>query len=161
LDSHLLLDHLMRQEGLERIRLELVTRPARDEADVALAVADGKADAGCAVETAPRQLRLGFVPLFRERYDVAPVPARLLRAAAAEAAGIRAHAGISAAQRTRRLRDCRPGPGAPQRAFPARPAADRSVGRPERHGLNVQGRGKPRRLGDPCRRWLSRRSPSS
>jgi molybdate-binding protein len=69
--SHLLLDHLLRQEGLERIRLELVTPPARNEADVALAVADGKADAGFAVETVARQFRLAFVPLFRERYDIA------------------------------------------------------------------------------------------
>ena len=69
--SHLLLDHLMRTEGLERTRLELVAPPARSEADVALAVAEGKADAGFAVETVARQFRLGFVPLFRERYDLA------------------------------------------------------------------------------------------
>jgi excisionase family DNA binding protein len=69
--SHLLLEHLMREEGLERTRLELVTPPARSEADVALAIAEGKADAGFAVETVARQFRLGFVPLFRERYDLA------------------------------------------------------------------------------------------
>ena len=69
--SHLLLEHLMREAGLERTRLELVTPPARSEADVALAVAEGKADAGFAVETVARQFRLGFVPLFRERYDLA------------------------------------------------------------------------------------------
>ena len=48
-----------------------VTPPARSEADVALAIAEGKADAGFAVETVARQFRLGFVPLFRERYDLA------------------------------------------------------------------------------------------
>jgi putative molybdopterin biosynthesis protein len=69
--SHLLLDYLMRKEGLERARLELVTPSARSEADVALAIAAGKADAGFAVETVARQFRLGFVPLFRERYDLA------------------------------------------------------------------------------------------
>ena len=68
--SHLLLDYLMRREGLEHIRLEFVTPAARSEADVALAVADGKADAGFAVETVARQFRLAFVPLFRERYDL-------------------------------------------------------------------------------------------
>ena len=56
---------------MERIRIELVTPSARSEADVALAVADGKADAGFAVETVARQFRLNFVPLFRERYDIA------------------------------------------------------------------------------------------
>jgi excisionase family DNA binding protein len=69
--SHLLLEHLMREAGLERTRLELVAPPARSEADVALAIAEGKADAGFAVETVARQFRLGFVPLFRERYDLA------------------------------------------------------------------------------------------
>jgi putative molybdopterin biosynthesis protein len=69
--SHLLLDHLLRKEGLERTRLELVGPPARSEAEVALAIAEGKADAGFAIETVARQFRLGFVPLFRERFDLA------------------------------------------------------------------------------------------
>ena len=61
----------MRRDGLARDRLSLVAPPARSEADVALAIAEGKADAGFAVETVARQFRLGFVPLFRERYDLA------------------------------------------------------------------------------------------
>jgi putative molybdopterin biosynthesis protein len=69
--SHLLLDHLLRREGLDRSRVALVAPPARSEADVALAIAEGKADAGLAVEVVARQFRLGFVPLFRERYDLA------------------------------------------------------------------------------------------
>ena len=69
--SHLLLDYLLRKEGLEHTRLELMAPPARSEADVALAIAEGKADAGFAIETVARQFRLGFVPLFRERYDLA------------------------------------------------------------------------------------------
>jgi putative molybdopterin biosynthesis protein len=69
--SHLLLEYLMRKEGVERSRVALVAPPARSEADVALAIGAGKADAGFAVETVARQLRLGFVPLFRERYDLA------------------------------------------------------------------------------------------
>jgi putative molybdopterin biosynthesis protein len=69
--SHILLEYLMRQAGLEPRRLQLVSPPARSQADVALAVAEGKADAGLAIETAARQFRLGFVPLFRERYDLA------------------------------------------------------------------------------------------
>ena len=69
--SHLLLDHLLDEAGLERQQLRLIAPPARSEADVALAVAEGKADAGLAVETVARQFRLGFVALFRERYDLA------------------------------------------------------------------------------------------
>jgi putative molybdopterin biosynthesis protein len=69
--SHLLLEHLLHEAGLAPDRLEQLAPPARSEADVALAVADGKADAGLAVESVARQYRLGFVPLFRERYDLA------------------------------------------------------------------------------------------
>jgi putative molybdopterin biosynthesis protein len=69
--SHLLLDYLMRKEGLDPAGLQRLAPPARSEADVALAIAEGKADAGFAVETVARQFRLDFVPLFRERYDLA------------------------------------------------------------------------------------------
>ncbi len=69
--SWLLLEHLMRRDGIAADAIALLEPPARSEADVALAVADGKADAGLAVETVARQYRLGFVPLFRERYDLA------------------------------------------------------------------------------------------
>jgi putative molybdopterin biosynthesis protein len=69
--SHLLLDHLMGRAGLEPARVRFLTPPARSEADVALAIAEGKADAGFAIETVARQFRLDFVPLFRERYDLA------------------------------------------------------------------------------------------
>jgi len=69
--SHLLLEHLMRESGLAPARVRRLAPPARSEADVALAIAEGKADAGFAIETVARQFRLGFVPLFRERYDLA------------------------------------------------------------------------------------------
>ncbi len=69
--SQVLLHHLMAREGLDLEALRLASPPARSEADLALAVAEGKADAGLGVETVARQHRLGFVPLFRERYDLA------------------------------------------------------------------------------------------
>jgi molybdate-binding protein len=69
--SHLLLDHLLRARGIEAAGLRLLAPPARSQTDVALAVADGKADAGLAIEAAARQFRQGFVPLFHERYDLA------------------------------------------------------------------------------------------
>jgi len=69
--SQLLLKHLMARDYVDPAAITFLDPPASSEADVALAVADGKADAGLAVETVARQYRLGFVPLFRERYDLA------------------------------------------------------------------------------------------
>lgn len=69
--SRVLLEHLLGREGLPAGSLYLIEPPARSEADVALAIADGKADAGLAVETVARQYRLDFIPLFEERYDLA------------------------------------------------------------------------------------------
>jgi excisionase family DNA binding protein len=69
--SRVLLEYLMNRAGLDAAAITMLDPPARSEADVALAVADGKADAGLAVETVARQYRLDFLPLFRERYDLA------------------------------------------------------------------------------------------
>ncbi len=68
--STVLLGHLLERAGMALSALTLLQPPARNEADVALAVAEGKADAGFAVETVARQHRLDFLPLFRERYDL-------------------------------------------------------------------------------------------
>ena len=51
--------------------LKLSDIPALTEADVALAVAEGRADAGLGIATAAHQSRVGFVPLIEERYDLA------------------------------------------------------------------------------------------
>jgi molybdate-binding protein len=48
----------------------LVDPPARNEADVAHAVATGHADAGLAIAAAARQYGLEFLPLAEERYDL-------------------------------------------------------------------------------------------
>lgn len=69
--SRVLLEYLMKKAGLDPAAITMLDPPARSEADVALAVADGKADAGLAIETVARQYRLDFLPLFRERYDLA------------------------------------------------------------------------------------------
>lgn len=69
--SRLLLEYLMKKAGLDPAAITMLDPPARSEADVALAVADGKADAGLAIETVARQYRLDFLALFRERYDLA------------------------------------------------------------------------------------------
>jgi putative molybdopterin biosynthesis protein len=69
--SQILLEHLLQKQGIDPAGLRWLAPPARNHTEVALAVSEGKADAGFAVETVARQFRLGFVPLFRERYDLA------------------------------------------------------------------------------------------
>jgi molybdate-binding protein len=43
---------------------------ARTEAEAALAVLEGKADAAFGLRAMAQQLRLGFLPLVRERFDL-------------------------------------------------------------------------------------------
>ena len=68
--SYLLLRHLLAEAGVEPDSVAMLDPPARTEADVALHVLEGRADAGLAVETVARMHRLDFIPLFRERYDL-------------------------------------------------------------------------------------------
>ncbi|MGE3294888.1 MAG: substrate-binding domain-containing protein [Geminicoccaceae bacterium] len=66
--SQLLLERLLHQGG---VTPGLIAEVARSEADAALAVADGKGDAAFGLACMARQYRLGFVPLIRERFDLA------------------------------------------------------------------------------------------
>jgi molybdate-binding protein len=68
--SFLLLQKLLADDGLTLDALDLVSPPARTEADVAVAVADGKAEVGLGLAAMARRFRLDFVPLARERYDL-------------------------------------------------------------------------------------------
>jgi excisionase family DNA binding protein len=68
--SHVLLTYLLERERIPPASLNLLPHPARTHLDLALAIQEGKADAGLAVETVARQLRLEFLPLHRERYDL-------------------------------------------------------------------------------------------
>ena len=68
--SYLLLRHLLAEAGVEPDSVVMLDPPARTEADVAVHVLEGRADAGLAVETVARMHRLDFIPLFRERYDL-------------------------------------------------------------------------------------------
>lgn len=69
--SQLLLERLLQQAGLGQEPLRRAAAVARSESDAALAVADGKADAAFGLSCMARQFRLGFLPLARERYDLA------------------------------------------------------------------------------------------
>ncbi len=70
--QQLLLD-LLPRAGLRETDLILLDPPARSELDVALALADGRADAGFGLLGLARAFRLAFVPVCRERYDLVVV----------------------------------------------------------------------------------------
>jgi excisionase family DNA binding protein len=67
--SQVLLKHLMGQAGLGPDDVEW-TDTARTESDLAVAVLEGKADAGFGLRAMAQQLRLAFVPQVRERFDL-------------------------------------------------------------------------------------------
>jgi len=68
--SYLLLQRLLDSAGMTLDALTLAGPPARTEAEVAIAVADGKADVGLGLAAMARRFRLDFVPLVRERFDL-------------------------------------------------------------------------------------------
>ncbi|MCB1504433.1 MAG: helix-turn-helix transcriptional regulator [Hyphomicrobiaceae bacterium] len=68
--AFVLFERLLADKEMKLADVALIEAPARTEADVAAAVADGRADAGLAIEAVARQYRLGFVPLVEERYDL-------------------------------------------------------------------------------------------
>jgi excisionase family DNA binding protein len=69
--SHLLLLHLLAAARLKPADVGFVHPPVLSETDVGLAIVEGRADAGLAVEAVARRFRLAFVPLAEERFDVA------------------------------------------------------------------------------------------
>ncbi len=68
--TRVLLDRLLAQSGIVGGDLTLAARVARTQAEVAEAVLNGRADCGLGVAAAAQALRLGFVPLARERFDL-------------------------------------------------------------------------------------------
>jgi excisionase family DNA binding protein len=68
--SRRLFDALLARAGVPGDALAVVDEVAQGEADVAEAVAGGRADVGLAIESVARSHRLDFVPLHRERVDL-------------------------------------------------------------------------------------------
>ncbi len=68
--SRLLLAHLLEREGLGPDDLLWAEETARGETEVGLAILEERAGAGFAVEAVARTLKLDFVPLMEERYDL-------------------------------------------------------------------------------------------
>ena len=69
--TSVLLHHLLHTADIAPDALNRLDEVARSQTDVGLAILEGRADAGLAVEAVARQLQLEFVPLHEERYDLA------------------------------------------------------------------------------------------
>lgn len=69
--AQLLLGRLCEAEGVPPEQLRIVEGTARTEAEVASAVAEGRADCGLAIGAVARAHGLDFVPLARECFDIA------------------------------------------------------------------------------------------
>lgn len=68
--SGLLLQYLLERDGLLPDQLQFVEETARSEMDLGLAILEGRARAGVAVEAVARSLKLDFLPLMQERFDL-------------------------------------------------------------------------------------------
>lgn len=69
--SRALLERLLAQAGLDLRRLQPAGAPVDSEEALALAVLEGRADAGLGIEAMARRFGLGFVPLHIEHLDLA------------------------------------------------------------------------------------------
>lgn len=62
---------LLQQAGVEHASLRLSDHPSLSEDDLALAIREGVADVGVAIEAAARRHGLEFVPLHQEKFELA------------------------------------------------------------------------------------------
>jgi len=62
---------LLQQHGLHHDALQLAQHPSLTEDDLALAIREGEADAGVAVEAAANRHGLSFIPLHQEHFELA------------------------------------------------------------------------------------------
>lgn len=69
--AQVLLGHLLDKAGARLADANAVAPIAQSETELAELIADGKADCGLAVRAAARRFRLDFIPLHRERFDLA------------------------------------------------------------------------------------------
>jgi molybdate-binding protein len=69
--AQMLFRHLLQARGIPFDDLTVPGSPALSETDLAVEVLDGRADCGLAVRAVARRFRLDFIPLHRERFDLA------------------------------------------------------------------------------------------
>ncbi len=68
--SHVLLLHLLAEAGIRLDAIGFLPAPALAHDEIAAAVGEGRADAGFGIRSEAEARGLGFVPLFRERFDL-------------------------------------------------------------------------------------------
>jgi putative molybdopterin biosynthesis protein len=68
--TSILLDYLLKQNGLEPMQIKGYEREEITHTAVAAAVASGTADAGMGILAAAKIYNLGFIPLIQEQYDL-------------------------------------------------------------------------------------------
>ena len=68
--SYVLLEHILKSAGMSFSDVEIAPQTAKSESELALAIANGRADAGLGLEAMARRHGLGFVALAEERYDL-------------------------------------------------------------------------------------------
>jgi excisionase family DNA binding protein len=68
--SRLLLTQLLERAGLAPGDLAFAAETAGSETELGLAILEGRAEAGLAIEAVARALKLDFLPLLSERYDL-------------------------------------------------------------------------------------------
>ncbi len=69
--TQILFRHLLDVAGIRYEDLAIVEPPALTQTDLAAAILEGRADCGLGVRAAAQRFRLGFLPLHRERVDLA------------------------------------------------------------------------------------------
>ncbi|MGI9464356.1 MAG: substrate-binding domain-containing protein, partial [Aestuariivirgaceae bacterium] len=68
--SFVLLEFVLGAAQMSLSDVEIADQTAKSESELALAIANGRADAGLGLEAMARRHGLGFVPLAEERYDL-------------------------------------------------------------------------------------------
>ncbi len=68
--SRVLFDFLAGETGIDIGELNIISRPALNETELALCIAEGRADAGMAVAAVAGHYRLDFIAIRQERYDL-------------------------------------------------------------------------------------------
>jgi putative molybdopterin biosynthesis protein len=69
--TRILLDYELRKRGIEPARVTGYRHEEYTHMNVAMAVASGRGDTGLGILAAARALDLDFIPVTRERYDLA------------------------------------------------------------------------------------------
>lgn len=68
--TRVLLDSVLRQHGIQTLEVKGYEREMNTHTAVATSIASGEADVGLGIEAVAHTCNLGFLPLFREKYDL-------------------------------------------------------------------------------------------